>query len=183
MSRDALTRMDVDTNWAYHRKVRRLQQQHPEHWPAYWAAYMALLGEAWRSSDPGLTLLDAWVPAMPCSPEEALAALVAAKILTDEGCIPADSWQEWFGPTQARIDAARYAANKRHHGDKETAPAMPSHSGGNANSQPVYPASHPARPRPRAREGALRPDGGPEHVAKSLAEMGFTWPQEADRGH
>ena len=103
MSRDGLARMDVDTHWPYHRKVRKLQRLYPERWPIYWCAYQALLGEAWAKCSRSLTLEDAWCPALPCEAAEARKALNAAGIVDAAGKVPAPSWQQWFGPVAKRI--------------------------------------------------------------------------------
>jgi len=152
MSRDPLTRMDVDTNWAYHRKVRMLQARYPQQWTTYWCAYQALLGEAWAKGNRKLTLEQTWCPALPCTAAEALAALKACDVVDRAGRVPLDSWREWVEPAMARMkkssDAGQRAAHKRWHvGEFERCQlcadamqgAMRSHSDGNAPRQPRQP--------------------------------------------
>lgn len=160
MGRDGLNRMDVDTRWPTHRKTRKLARLYPEHWPAYWTAYMALLGEAWWSKDRTVTLEDAFPAAMPCSLEDAQAALVAAGFLDDAGLIPESSWQEWFGPAWERIIAAsergRNAAMQRWHSDSN-ADALPEQSNGYTPRQPTTPANH-AKPANDEIRGSIGPE-------------------------
>lgn len=107
MSRDALTRMDVDTRWLHHRKVRQLRAQYPTTWPVFWCAYMALLGEAWVAQSRRLTLEDALAGiALPgATISEAFEALHGVGIIGGDGRIPAGSWREWFGPAKERLEA------------------------------------------------------------------------------
>lgn len=119
MTRDPLARMDVDTHWPYHRKVRQLQARYPDQWPAYWCAYLALLGEAWAKGNRKLTLGEAWCPALPCTVAEATSALIETGIVDRAGRVPRDSWREWFEPVADRLkgksDAGQKAAHKRWH--------------------------------------------------------------------
>lgn len=157
MTRDRLTRMDVDTGWAYHRKLRKLQRLYPEQWPTYWAAYMTLLGEAWAVGSRKLTLEEAWCPAMPCTVEEAEKALRAAAITDTANRVPIASWRKWYEPAARRItarrEAGKVAAEKRWH--PTNGKAMPTH---NQSYAPRQPASQPSTPsRARVREEGLTP--------------------------
>jgi hypothetical protein len=109
-----LVYLQLDVSWAYNRKVRKLQRLYPQAWPVYWACYLALLAEAWQRGHDGrkLTVEDAWVPAMPCSPEEAMAALVAAGVTDKAGRIPAASWRQRVEPVLDAIDAKRAGGRK-----------------------------------------------------------------------
>lgn len=114
MARDGLVRMEVDTHWAYHRKWRALQREHPGTWPTMAVAWFALLGEAWASRTRNVTLDDAWPSGL--DPEQlpmVKPALQRVGLLDRAGRIPRDSWDEWFGPTQRRVDAGRQAAAVR----------------------------------------------------------------------
>lgn len=165
MTRDALSRMDTDTRWAYHRKVRALQAAHPKLWPVYWCAYMALLGEAWASADRSLTVADAWCPMVPCTPEEATEALQAVGIVDNKGRIPAASWRDWFGPVATRMklasDKGRLGAEKRWGKKGGNAPAMPPHMPphnlGNTPHQPASHTSQQRQPSPARGRGASKP--------------------------
>lgn len=192
MSRQPITRMDVDTGWAYNRKLRRLQQAEPQRWPIFWSCYMALLGEAWQRLDRRLTLVDAWVPSMPCTPAEAQAALLAARIVDKAGRVPLASWNEWVGPALERIrrgsDHGLLAAHNRWHvGPFErcqlckNAPALPEHSPSNAPRQPRQPDHTTPTTARRGARGA-RIDSGPEHVGGSLRALGFYPPGEHPEG-
>lgn len=116
MSRDDLTRMDVDTNWAYHHRTRDLQRAQPDRWPVYWCAYLGVLAESWRKGT-RVTLERAWVPAIPTTLADALAVLVEVGLLDRHGRIPPSSWQEWAVPALDRIakrsDSAKSAARTR----------------------------------------------------------------------
>jgi hypothetical protein len=148
MSRDGFTRMDVDTRWAYHRKARRLQRLYPTDWPTYMAAFWALLGEAWIAMSRDLTLDDAWVPAIPCTLEEAQAALTAAGFLDPDGRVPDRSWDDWFGPAYERTTkrklSAKAAADVRW-GNAPDADALPTHRDTDADALPTDAVPHHPR--------------------------------------
>lgn len=188
MSRDPLARMDVDTRWAYHRKVRRLQAAHPEHWPIYWAAYLALLGEAWAKGSRTITLEDAWCPVLPCTIDEARDALRAAEIIDRQDRVPTASWREWHDPVakrlQDRSDAALRAAHYRWHvGPFDVCPlcadVMRTHSNGHAPRPPRQP--HPPVARGRAR-GVRSIDRDEEKRTEAIARAQATLddPQASD---
>lgn len=184
MARDPLARMDIDTRWAYHRKLRRLQRLHPEKWPTYWSAYLALLGEAWAAGRRSLTLEQTWVPAMPCTHDEALAALIESEIVDRQGRVPQDSWKEWYEPVATRLKgrsgAGSRAAHERWHTGvyeecERCASAMRTHSPRNAPRPPSTPST-PATPR--AREGArgatghkTEGNGDAEAIARARARL------------
>jgi hypothetical protein len=192
MSREQLGRMDVDTNWPYHRKLRRLQAAQPERWPIYWAAYLALLGECWKAGTRSLNVVDAWCPAVPCPPDEAMQVLIAVGITDRQGRVPAASWREWYGPVQARLadrsEAGQQAAHTRWHSGPyascvRCAAAMRAHSGRNAPSRQARPTRQtPPSPRAPARpRGSVRIDTGPEQVGAPLRALGFYPPGEQPR--
>lgn len=112
MSRDGFARMDVDTGWAYHRKMRRLQRLFPERWEVYAAAYWALLAEAWRIRSQEMTLEDAWCPALNCTTEEAQSALAQCRFVDGEGRVPPASWEDWVGPAIHRVEIRSEAGRK-----------------------------------------------------------------------
>lgn len=148
MTRDALTRMDVDTAWVYHRKFRALQRADPDGWPNAAVAWFALLGEAWRAANPALTLAEAWPPALRADEAQVTSSLAQVGLITASGEIPRDSWDEWTAPARARMDKARNAAAKRWQ------------SSGNAQAMPSAIPSIPSIPssRTRTREnGATSP--------------------------
>ena len=141
MTRDALTRMDVDTAWVYHRKFRALQRADPDGWPNAAVAWFALLGEAWRGANPALTMAEAWPPALRADEAQVTASLVSAGLITASGEIPRESWDEWTAPARARMDKARHAAASRWQ------------SSGNAQAMPSAIPAIPAIPRSRRRAG------------------------------
>lgn len=156
MSRDPLTRMDVDTRWMFTDHARRLQTAHPETWPIYWCAYQAVLAESWWQVQ-RVTLAAAWSPVIPGTMEDALAALQAADLLDKAGKPTLSSWKKWFEPALERIEkrsaAGRAGAEKRwsEHG-KRTPKAMRSHSERDAPRQPATPAT------PASQEDASQAD-------------------------
>lgn len=181
MSRDPLARMDVDTRWAYHRKLRKLQRLNPEHWPTYWCAYLALLGEAWAAGKRSLTLEDTWVPATPCQPTEAMAALRAAGIVDKDGRVPLTSWRKWYEPVAKRLrersDAGRAAAEIRWKlAHLSGTDAMRTHSARNA-PRPAQPST--PVPRARARGNGKAAEEGKPWVALTEAEKAAA--READQ--
>lgn len=159
MPRDTLTRMDVDSAILYHRKVRKLQAREPERWPAILAAWLGLLGEAWKARTREVTLEDSWCPALTMlTLADADAALRAVQLIDGDGFIKQDSWDEWFGPALLRVENARNAAAVRWERDRN-AYSQPA-------SQPTKPSqpsdSHPPTPRRGAKNegrnaGALIP--------------------------
>lgn len=116
MARDALQRMDVDTHWVYHRHWRAIQREDPTGWPAHAAAWLALLGECWRASDRRFTLEEAWPPALLGDVVATRAILTRNGLLDRYGRIPQASWDEWYGPTRARVEAGRKGAAARWNG-------------------------------------------------------------------
>ena len=104
MTRDVLTRMDVDVSFLSHKKIRRLQMRAPTAWPLYTIAWLALLGDSWKCKD-RVPLIDAWQPVFGGQEiyEEAKAALAEVGLIDKQEKIPPDSWDEWVGPALARI--------------------------------------------------------------------------------
>jgi hypothetical protein len=160
MSRQPMARMDIDTRWAYHRKCRALQSRFPRKWPAYWCAYMALLGESWVSQQ-RVTLDDAWLPTLhPVKVDEARRALMDVGLIDADGYIPDDSWTEWALPAFARIKAKSEGGKKgaaiRHGRDIPSDDGEPDQweSLGIPTADPRHvdapsqPASQPSHPRP-----------------------------------
>lgn len=150
MSRDPLTRMDVDTRWPFHRKMRRLRAAEPKDWPAIWTGYMSLLAEAWYAGDRRLTLEECWLPDIDYPVEAAAEALEDVGFIDRMHRIPLTSWKEWFIPVENRIRArsaaGRIAAEKRWNDRPERNPT-------GMRSQCTKPASQPAKEssQPRAR--------------------------------
>lgn len=149
MSRDPLTRMDVDTRWMFTDHARKLQTAHPTAWTTYWCAYQAVLAESWWKGH-RVTLTDAWLPLFPCTIEEAQAALQAADLVDKAGRVTLNAWKKWFEPALERIErrsaAGKVAAEKRwsEHGSRSPK-RMRSHSVADAPRQPATPAT-PATP-------------------------------------
>lgn len=195
MTRDPLARMDVDTMFAYHHKLRKLQMQEPQQWPTYWTAYLVLLGECWRAGSRSMTLEESWCPAIPSKVSDAKAALVHAGIVDKSGRVPVASWREWYGPAEARIRAAseagQLAAHKRWHvGPFETCQpcrngtALRPHNDRNAPRQPPTPPTPPKRARASARGNGLHVDSQPTSAGATLAAMGVPPPDTGGkRGH
>ena len=113
MPHDRWVRMDVDTQWAYHRKVRELQRLYPEEWPGYMVAFFALLGEAWAARSREVRLVDSWCPALQIAPDDANRALMTVSLLDRWGRVPKESWADWYGPAARRSQSARNAAASR----------------------------------------------------------------------
>lgn len=109
MSRDGASRMDWDTHFSYHKKVRKLQMRHPKDWERYAMAYQALAAETWVAMA-RVTLEDAWVPAASCDIADARAALLDAGLIDDGDCLPEASWTEWSGRYSASLEQRRDAA-------------------------------------------------------------------------
>jgi hypothetical protein len=137
MSRDELTRMDVDTGFLYHRKTRALQVANPERWPIYYTAYLAVLAESWKKGT-RLTLADSWSVAFPCTMDEALAALVSVELLDAAGRIRVGSWKEWVEPALERIGkksaAGKTGATARWEKERARGTSTKSAPDGNAKS-------------------------------------------------
>lgn len=149
MSRDPLTRMDVDTRWMFTDHARKLQTAHPTAWTTYWCAYQAVLAESWWKGH-RVTLADAWLPLFPCTLDDAMAALLAAELVDKAGRVTINAWKKWFEPALERIErrsaAGKAGAEKRwSEHEKRTAKPMRSHRVGNAPRQPATPAT-PATP-------------------------------------
>lgn len=161
MTRDALTRMDVDTGWVYHRKFRALQRSDPDGWPSAAVAWFALLGEAWRSANPDLTLAEAWPPALRADEAQVTGELLRAGLITEAGQIPRDSWDEWTEPARVRMEKARNAAAKRWQ------------SPGNAQAMPSAIPSIPSIPRSRASAGSNGATTPPVDMKAAMASAGF----------
>ena len=154
-TRDGFSRMDVDTGWAYDRKMRELQRLYPDTWPAFVCAYLGLLGEAWSERSRRVALEDAWVPALPCSLEDATTALVSVDLIDSKHRITTRAWAHWFKPAEKRVSQRKAAgeagAAARWHSDGN-ATASQSQWRNDAPSQPASQPRQPARVAP-AREG------------------------------
>ncbi len=142
-----------DAKWAYNVKVRKLQRRFPAEWPLYWCAYMAILGEAWAHRTRDVDFEDALPPALSVDVQQALAALQGVGLLDKDGRIPADSWDEWFGPVQARIDIARQA------GIASGLARRKPPNGGNGGSTTVQPESNDRSTKVEPREGGIGEKG------------------------
>lgn len=169
MPRDSLARMELDTHWVYHRKWRQLQRDQPATWPSIAVAWLALLGEAWRSQSRNVTLADAWPPSLdPALLATARKALAHVGLLDRGGRVPQESWDEWVGPTQARVAAGRKAAAVRW-GTDSNAMALPRENSNRENSA--------GRERvQREGGGSARRNGSaaPTPVGDVAAAMGFS---------
>ena len=191
MGRDPLARMDVDTRWAYHRKCRALQAAHPNDWPAYWCAYMAVLGESWAGGD-RVSIREAWVPSLPVSMSAASDALYDAGLLDKSGKVPAKSWDEWFGPAAARIESLKARGRKGaetrwskhekadsgHRPSDGTAMAQPSPS----NGQRMHHASQPTTPTTPASQPPQAPAFDVMLLVENLTRAPFNY-REGHRVH
>lgn len=150
MSRDPITRMDVDTRWLYTDHARKLQTAHPETWPTHWCAYQAVLAESWWKGQ-RVTLADAWSPVIPGTMEDALAALQDADLLDKAGRVTINAWKKWFEPALERIERRRAAGKAGAEGRwnkhaERTPKAMRSHSVGDAPRQPSTPSTQATPP-------------------------------------
>lgn len=171
VARDALQRMDIDTHWVYHRHWRAIQREDPAGWPTHAAAWLALLGECWRAGDRRFTLEEAWPPALQGDVIHTRGLLVKNGLLDRYGRIPQASWDEWYGPTQARIAAGHKGATARW-GHPQNGGNATGHSGGNATAMPI--ASQPAS-QPASQKRARKRDGGQrmESLGSAMTAMGF----------
>lgn len=190
MPRDGLVRMEVDTHWVYHRKWRQVQREHPQDWPVIAVGWFTLLGEAWRSQSRDVTLADAWPATLDITVLDiAVPALQAAGLLDRAGKLPRASWQEWIGPTLARVEAGRKAAAARWGSDRISAPnatALPSDAGAMPIGSRDRESSKGGRgvrgeggPSRRPRQG-----GAPTRAGDVAAAMGFdpsTYPDGTPR--
>jgi hypothetical protein len=159
-----MQRMDVDSHLLYHRKVRKLQRQEPERWPAILVAWLGLLGEAWRNRTRTVSLEDSWCPAMTTvSLEDAEAALREVDLIDHDGHIAEDSWDEWFGPVNRRVEAGRNAAAARWDPNR------------NAYSPPSPPAK-PAKPGDRLRSQPNGRSAAPVPLAEAMRAAGVELP-------
>jgi hypothetical protein len=102
-----------DANWTNNRKVRKLMRAHPSDWPTYWCAFMALVAECWAHRTRERYFEDALPAALLVDVKAARKALTAAGMLDRSGRLPTASWDEWFGPVQARIDGGKLGAAMR----------------------------------------------------------------------
>lgn len=109
MPRDPILRMDLATDWPWGRRVRALRSKHPQLWPTYWAAYLALLAEVWRSADPELTLRQTWLGDLPGNVDEAGEALREVGLIDEDDKVPSAAWLEWIAPATIRVFNRRAA--------------------------------------------------------------------------
>jgi hypothetical protein len=173
-SRDRLARMDVDTGWAYHRKVRELRRRYPDLWPVFWTAYLALLGEAWAVGDRTLTLADTYPPSMPAPVGEALDALQAVRIVDSAGRVPVASWRVWYGPVAAKLRQKSAAGTLGAAARWGAIGADKGAANGAANAPHPPNPPNPRRGRARGSNGEPRgsaADPSPEDAAAILEEF------------
>lgn len=146
MTRDGLTRMDVDANIMYHRKVRKLQSAFPRTWTHLLIAWLALLGEAWKSGHRDVSMSESWVPAnSDLEAADAVRSLKSVGLLDVKGRVPEDTWDEWYGPAAMRLHNARNAAAVRW----GNPPAVRPQSEGIAPAMPIanQPTNQPTKTR------------------------------------
>lgn len=179
MSRDeGFAIMDVSVDIANDPKVRKLFRHAPDHAPAAFMAYVATMGESWRSGR-RVNVDDAWPPALPFS-KPAIEALVHVELLDPAGTIPTRTWRGWFvvaqrRRTKARDRWARYNTEhrgSRTNGDDGTTPLPRGSDDGTATSVPPVPPSRPSvdSPPTPAKRG-LRSNGtNPRSVAAKARE-------------
>jgi hypothetical protein len=106
MSRDeGFAVMDVSVDVANDPKVRKLFRHAPDHAPVAFMAYIATLGESWRSGR-RVNVDDAWPSSLPFS-RSAVDALVHVRLLDARGMVPAKSWRMWFDVARERRQKAR----------------------------------------------------------------------------
>ncbi len=179
MGRESLNRMDLDTRWPYHHRIRELQRSHPQEWPVYWCAYLAVLGESWATGS-RVPLTTAWVPSLPCSLTDAGEALMAVGLLDKALRVPAHSWKEWYEPAAERISrmsargkagaSARWSKHEKRtvaqsNGDAQAlladAPRQPSTPAIHAShATPSKPSIHVSRSEKRDQPASQNPENG-----------------------
>lgn len=159
MSRDdGFAVMDLSTDYLNDPKWRRLYRASPELLPAAVMAYTAAVCESWKAGR-RVPIEDAWPVMLPYDPA-VIEALTAAGFLED-GDICARSWDGWFGPANARREAARSAGRDgaaKRWGSVPNRVAMGSAWGGDRVSVPVpvrTDRSDPIRPGDATTEDAL----------------------------
>lgn len=146
MSRDeGFAVMDVAVDIANDPKVRKLFRHAPAHAPVAFMAYVATMGESWRSGR-RVNVDDAWPSALPFS-RPAVDALVHVKLLDGRGMVPSKSWRTWFDVarerrTKARDRWARYNASR----DAGTTPPPRGSDADTATSVPPVLPSDPPGP-------------------------------------
>jgi hypothetical protein len=100
-------RADVDTAIFSDAKVKRLARAvgDPTRTAAFFALYLSVVMQSWHEGE--RISLDDSAPAWWMDPlDDALAALVAAELLDDEGKIPQHAFENWFGPARRRHEKA-----------------------------------------------------------------------------
>jgi hypothetical protein len=116
MSRDdGFPVMDVSTSIVHDPKFRQLHREHPEHVPAAFLAYIAMLGESWKAGR-RVSVTDAWPTLLPFDPE-VVAAMVHVRLVERGGLPPRKAWDGWYRPAferrcKSRARWARYNATR-----------------------------------------------------------------------
>jgi hypothetical protein len=152
MSRpDGFNIMDVSTSIQDDPKFRRLARAHPDLWASALGLYVVLLAASWKAGD-RVMLSDAWPLFLPIDP--AVVAALSVELLDDEGRIPEDTWQGWYGPAQerreARRDSGRLGGRKSGAGRSEASLQRRSSAAPatlNPSDRPSTPSDRSARPR------------------------------------
>ena len=173
-SRDGLLRADIDTGLYSDPKVKSLArlQGDPVKTAATMTLYVSTVLDSW-AEDRRVSVRDARPAWWLDEPTEMIGDLMTVGLLDRKGLIPSAVLERWLAPTRARIAAAQRAADARW-SDRSAnghAPAMRSHSDGNANSQPASQKSQPVA-RERARRGVepRRETSDPRSLREILRE-------------
>jgi len=182
--------MYFDVNWVRDRKVAKLQRVKPTEWPVYWCAYLAALADAWAHRSRLRSFTDAVPLLLAVDPDEAENVLKAVGLLDRGGHIPKDSWDEWYGPVEARLRQATHAAAVRWQSgsnagastaankpktQRKNAGALLEQSGSNAGAMPIdreidISLNNGSNTSRRAR---TRTSHGPTAMSEAMRAAGF----------
>ncbi|HCO02683.1 MAG TPA: hypothetical protein DIT48_04830 [Actinobacteria bacterium] len=154
--------MDVSTSIVHDPKFRQLHRERPEHVAPAFMAYLATLGESWRSGR-RVSVTEAWPALLPFD-ADVVASMIRVRLVERGGLPPRKAWDGWYRPAferrcKSRDRWARYNAKR----DADTALEPRGSDVSTATSVPSVPflPSVPTEPSSPS-SGRAKNDDGPK---------------------
>jgi hypothetical protein len=97
--------MDVSTSIVHDPKFRLLHREHPEHVPAAFLAYVAMLGESWKAGR-RVSVTEAWPTLIPFD-ADVVTSMIQVRLIDRNGLPPRRAWDGWWTPAYERREQSR----------------------------------------------------------------------------
>lgn len=171
MSRDdGFPVMDVSTSIVHDPKFRLLHRDNPEHVPAAFLAYVAMLGESWKAGR-RVSVNEAWPTLIPFD-AEVVASMIRVRLIDRTGLPPRRAWDGWYGPARERREQSRERwrrANENRRvgpqGDSDDTARLPRGTR-DVPMPPSVPSFRPSNPSVLPSSARAKHDDGPKADTK-----------------